>query len=212
MQVAFHYHSLSWVRIDNILFAVLIRNEFTSDLIFFALILNFLILHLTFRTCAFDEKKKKKKKKVVIIYGYRWFWQVNLNRESPTRRRDFISKEYSFFPLTSIILGLFFIIAIISDTLSQTLPSLLQILILRYHTNNLLVRHLYMLYVNELLYNLKIRKYITRKLEKKRNDYSSTCLLNFIKLCMLKGFLSYLFIFYLFDAPVSVQRTLLLRY
>lgn len=59
MQVAFHYHSLSWVRIDNILFAVLIRNEFTSDLIFFALILNFLILHLTFRTCAFDEKKKK---------------------------------------------------------------------------------------------------------------------------------------------------------
>lgn len=39
-----------------------------------------------------------------------------------------------------------------------------EILILRYHTNNLLVRHLYMLYVNELLYNSKIdHKYITRE-------------------------------------------------
>lgn len=63
-----------------------------------------------------------------------------------------------------------------------------------------------MLYVNELLYNLKIRKYITRKLE---NDYSSMPIKFYD--CMPKGFLSYLFafIFYLFDAPVSVQRTLL---
>lgn len=69
-----------------------------------------------------------------------------------------------------------------------------------------------MLYVNELLYNLKIRKYITRKLEKK-NDYSSMPIKFYD--CMPKGFshtysLSY-FIFLMHQFPFKEHCYTLLK-